>query len=123
MTPYLGYRWTTADAYLSQSSQSSSNLAVSSNSHVERIIFDRWNRAIGVRVRHGGKGGKGGRTRNVYAMKEVILSAGTVGSPQLLMLSGVGPRKHLDDVKVNHDTMTLHCTSLNMRKNRRNLHF
>lgn len=36
----------------------------------------------------------------VYVRREVILSAGSIGSPQLLMLSGIGPRKHLREIGV-----------------------
>lgn len=36
----------------------------------------------------------------VFARKEIILSAGPIASPQLLMLSGVGPREHLDELKI-----------------------
>lgn len=53
------------------------------------------NRAIGVEyIRN--------NTRiQVHAKKEVILSAGAVGSPQLLMVSGVGPKDHLEKLKVS----------------------
>ena len=38
--------------------------------------------------------------RTVRARKEVILSGGAIGSPHILMLSGVGPRKQLEDLRV-----------------------
>ena len=42
-----------------------------------------------------------GKLKKVFVNKEVILSAGAIGSPQILMLSGVGPRDHLEDLKVD----------------------
>lgn len=51
--------------------------------------------AYGVEyVRHG-------RIENAIATKEVVLSAGTLGSSKLLMLSGVGPRQHLEELGVS----------------------
>lgn len=44
---------------------------------------------------------KNGRKQRMTASEEVLLSAGTIGSPQLLMLSGIGPKKHLEDLKVS----------------------
>ena len=41
-----------------------------------------------------------GKLIQVGCKKEVILSAGSIGSPQILMLSGVGPKKHLQELKV-----------------------
>lgn len=51
-------------------------------------------RAVGVEFT------RNGTTHQVKARREVILSAGTVRSPQILMLSGIGPKKHLQDMGV-----------------------
>ncbi len=58
-----------------------------------QILFDK-KRAVGVLFNYQGK------DQTVRARKEVILSAGTVGSTKLLLLSGVGPRNHLQSLKV-----------------------
>ena len=57
--------------------------------NIKVIIEDK--KAVGVQVI------KDGRKHIVRANKEVIMSAGTIGSAQILMLSGVGPRKHLKE--------------------------
>ena len=61
------------------------------------MIFDIFSgkKAVGVEYVHDG------RLKKVYVNKEVILSAGAIGSPQILMLSGIGPRDHLEDLNVN----------------------
>lgn len=59
-----------------------------------QVVF-KGKRAVGVQYVHDG------RLKTVRAKKEVILSAGAIGSPQILMLSGVGPKKHLQELKVS----------------------
>lgn len=77
------------------------NFDLSLWSHVTRILIDpRTKRARGVEfIREG-------RREVVLARKEVILSAGAINSPQLLMLSGIGPRRHLEElgIPVIHDS-------------------
>ncbi|CAG7632001.1 unnamed protein product, partial [Allacma fusca] len=71
-----------------------SNLYISRFSLVTKIKFDKSNRATGVwYVRHGVK-------KFARATKEIILSGGAINSPKLLMLSGVGPEKHLKSIGV-----------------------
>lgn len=77
------------------------NFDLSLWSHVTKILIDpRTKRAYGVEfIREG-------RREVVRARKEVILSAGAINSPQLLMLSGIGPRRHLEEIgiPVIHDS-------------------
>ena len=74
------------------------NLTVETGREVERILFDGV-RATGVRYREGSAG------KTVRAEREVIVSAGALGSPKIMMLSGVGPASHLRemDIPVLHD--------------------
>ncbi|XP_017798011.1 PREDICTED: glucose dehydrogenase [FAD, quinone]-like [Habropoda laboriosa] len=70
------------------------NLHVMKSSRVDRILTENA-RATGVRVTL-----KDGRSIDIKATKEVILSAGSIASPQLLMLSGIGPRQHLEEMGI-----------------------
>jgi choline dehydrogenase len=63
------------------------NVAVRTRAHTMRLLFDGA-RCTGVAY---AAGGRGGTARTVKAAREVILSAGAYNSPQLLMLSGIGP--------------------------------
>lgn len=72
------------------------NLFIKKKSHVTRILFDTTGRrAIGVEYYRGNK------KYRVFARKEVIISAGAINSPQLLMLSGIGPKDHLISKGIN----------------------
>jgi choline dehydrogenase len=64
------------------------NLVVEPNCHVRRVVVDN-GEAVGVEIE------QNGQTRVVGASREVVLSAGAFNSPQLLMLSGIGPGQHL----------------------------
>lgn len=82
-TTVNGSRCSASVAYL-RSARRRPNLTVVTGALVERILIDKA-RAHGVRYRAGGK------TIQVSADREVLLSAGAINSPQILMLSGVGP--------------------------------
>uniref|UniRef100_A0A182LTF8 Glucose-methanol-choline oxidoreductase N-terminal domain-containing protein n=1 Tax=Anopheles culicifacies TaxID=139723 RepID=A0A182LTF8_9DIPT len=85
-----GLRCSTAKGYL-RPSASRKNLHISTKTMVERILIDPTDRrAYGVQFE------KEGRRYYVMVSKEVILSAGALNSPHLLMLSGIGPREQLE---------------------------
>ncbi|XP_060806681.1 glucose dehydrogenase [FAD, quinone]-like [Amyelois transitella] len=66
------------------------NFHVAKNAMVTRILIDPWSkRAYGVKFT------KDGKKYSIMAKREVILSAGAINSPQILMISGIGPRDHL----------------------------
>ena len=90
---YNGERWSTARAYLDLS-RKRRNLKVMTDSTTQRVLFEN-NKAIGIVYRN-----KGNRLEKVFAQKEVILSAGAVGSPHLLMHSGIGPSSHLKEMGI-----------------------
>jgi choline dehydrogenase len=85
-----GKRWSTANAYLRPLVGVRPNLNVISNAHAGRIIIER-GVAVGVEY----AAGRGKPVKNVYAKREVLLAAGAFQSPQLLMLSGIGPADEL----------------------------
>jgi choline dehydrogenase len=87
MTVGGGRRCSAANAYL-RPAMRRSNLAVRTHAMVTRIEFDG-TVATGVRYR------LGGQERSVQARREIILCAGSIGSPQLLKVSGVGPPEEL----------------------------
>ena len=87
VTQRRGARWSSADAYL-KPLRNRKNLTVLTEATATRVVF-AGDRAIGVEF-----DGKGGRTV-ATARREVVLCAGAVNTPQLLMLSGIGDRDQL----------------------------
>ena len=87
ITTQHGLRASASSAYLHPAMRRP-NLQVQTGARVSRIVFDGL-RASGVDYLHQG------RAQQVRARREVILSAGAINSPQLLMLSGVGPAAQL----------------------------
>ena len=85
---YRGRRWSAFDAYL-KPVLARENLHVETGCLTHRIIFDRKS-AIGVEY------DLRGELTQVYAEKEVLISAGSINSPQLLMLSGIGDAEQLN---------------------------
>ncbi|XP_072379643.1 glucose dehydrogenase [FAD, quinone]-like [Diabrotica undecimpunctata] len=96
-----GERLSTNGAFIRPIRNKRKNLTVRTNAHVTRILIDeKTKKAYGVEYFNKGK------LVQVVAKKEVILSAGTINSPILLMLSGVGPASHLQEngIKVLKDS-------------------
>ena len=89
LTTRNGWRMSAADAYLRPAAKRA-NVSVLTDTQVLRILFDG-SQAVGVACR------TGETTRVVKARRGVILSAGAIQSPQLLMLSGIGAAKHLQE--------------------------
>jgi len=98
VTQRNGKRFSAADAYL-RPVRSRPNLEVRTNVTVLGIELER-ERAVGVRV-----GRPRGATETLRAEREVLLAAGAIGSPQLLLLSGIGPAQELRaaGVQARHD--------------------
>ncbi len=87
LTTRNGWRMSAADAYL-RPAEKRANLSVLTDTQVLRVLFEG-RQATGVVCR------SGETTHTIKARRGVILSAGAIQSPQLLMLSGIGPAKHL----------------------------
>jgi choline dehydrogenase len=88
-----GRRWSVADAYI-HPAERRPNLTVLTEAFVTRIVLEG-TRAVGVAYT------RGGESFEVRAEAEVVLSGGTINSPQLLMLSGIGPGAHLRELGID----------------------
>ena len=85
-------RWSTAAAYL-RMAKPRPNLTITTNAHATRVLF-QGTRATGVEFR------APAGPQVAQAGREVIVSGGAYGSPQLLQLSGLGPASHLADIGI-----------------------
>jgi choline dehydrogenase len=96
VTCHKGRRWSTNEAYI-KPARSRTNLTVQTGALATRIELEAGggaSRASGVTFR------QAGREHTVRATREVLLSGGAINSPQLLLLSGIGPAGHLAEVGV-----------------------
>ncbi|XP_063988381.1 glucose dehydrogenase [FAD, quinone]-like [Diachasmimorpha longicaudata] len=91
LTMFNGSRWSSSRAYLRVNRL---NLDIVPEATVTKVLIDKFNRAYGVQFT------KNNKTYRINAKKEVILSAGAISTPKLLMLSGVGPKEHLNELGI-----------------------
>ncbi|MGE2816970.1 GMC family oxidoreductase [Mycobacterium heidelbergense] len=92
LTQRDGKRCSAADAYL-RLAMPRDNLTILAGASARRIVIDR-KHAVGVTIR------RAGEEDTVRAEGEIVLAAGSIGSPQLLMLSGIGPAAHLHELGI-----------------------
>ena len=97
VTQKSGRRWSAASAYLHPAA-ARENLTVVTKAQATRVLIEN-GRAVGVEYARGRK------RRTAHAGQEVVLAAGAINSPQLLLLSGIGPADELRarGVSVVHD--------------------
>ena len=97
MTVKKGVRWSTANAYLKPILKRT-NLTVVTHALVEKILLEG-KTAVGVQYAHAGK------QKISRVNKELILSAGPIGSPHLLQLSGIGAKSVLEEagIELKHE--------------------
>ncbi|MBW3529427.1 choline dehydrogenase [Shewanella sp. NKUCC06_TVS] len=97
MTVKKGVRWSTANAYL-RPAMARRNLTVVTHALVHKVLLEGQT-AVGVRIEHKGK------VEDIRCNKDVILAAGSIGSPHLLQLSGIGDPQVLADagVELQHE--------------------
>ena len=113
-----GRRFSAAKAYL-EPIHERDNLRVITNAHAEKIVFSE-GRATGVKF------SQDGQSHTIHANGEIIISAGALQSPHLLMLSGIGPASHLNEhtISVRYDNTNVgshlqdHLDYCLMRKSR-----
>lgn len=94
ITAKYGQRVSTYNAFIQRIRYKRKNLTVKVEAEANEILINTDNVAYGVKyVTHG-------KEYTAFAKKEVIVSAGSINSPKLLMLSGVGPKEHLSKLNI-----------------------
>ncbi|MNK96461.1 Oxygen-dependent choline dehydrogenase [compost metagenome] len=88
-----GRRWSTSRGYLREA-LGRGNVRVTTDALALRILFEG-SRAVGIEYEQSGE------THQAFARREVLLTAGAINSPQLLLLSGVGPAAELRDLGIS----------------------
>ncbi|KAL3212938.1 hypothetical protein MRX96_035764 [Rhipicephalus microplus] len=88
-----GSRYSACKSFIKPVIQARRNLHISLLSHATKILFEG-HRAVGVKFE------RSAEKMHVRARREVIVSSGTIGSAQLLLLSGIGPRKQLEELGI-----------------------
>ena len=94
-TTHKGFRRSSYRSFLNRKVRSRKNLTIMTDTQISKVIFDG-NKAIGVGCLQ--KSGKVNLT--IHAIKEVILSAGAISSPQILQLSGIGDESRLNKLGI-----------------------
>ncbi|XP_044736774.1 glucose dehydrogenase [FAD, quinone]-like [Chrysoperla carnea] len=96
MTSKHGLRASTNSAFIRPVRRKRRNLKVRTQAHVTRILIDpKTKNAFGVEFMN-----ENGEVEYAVAQKEIILSAGSINSPQILKVSGVGPREELQSLDI-----------------------
>ena len=80
-----GRRQSVADAYLTETVRGRANLELRTGLLIDRVVFDETGRATGVHA------WEGGTVHRLHARRAVVLAAGVVGTPAIMMRSGLGP--------------------------------
>ncbi|KAL0269007.1 UNVERIFIED_CONTAM: hypothetical protein PYX00_010754 [Menopon gallinae] len=91
MTQHGGMRMSTNSAFIRPVRYKRKNLVIKTQAQVLRVLINSAKEAYGVEYM------QNNLVKRAVARKEVIISAGSINSPKLLMLSGIGPREHLSE--------------------------
>lgn len=96
MTQHDGRRVSTNSAYIRPIRQHRKNLVIKTQAQALRVLINAEKRAYGVEYL------QNNFVKVATARKEVIVSGGSLNSPKLLMLSGIGPKDYLDQFGINN---------------------